>query len=145
MATLQKVGGGEKIGFGVVASDKSKHKAGRRTYVGDQLWGHAKNRDRISMDRLSRASAGRRFSEVVDAAKNRAPKERPFRGWQTFLVAGLHSNHFSVQPTVAADNPKYPYHADVIIPVTLCDDRAKKEKAIRKMIDPKCWCPYPAT
>ena len=64
----------EKIGFSIKSSERRKHRAGNRTYVTEQLLGHVRNRDRLSMDRFSLAEENGEFDKVVDAAKRRIPE-----------------------------------------------------------------------
>ena len=146
MPVSQKVGRDEKIGFSIKSSERSKDKAGNRTYVTDQLLGHVKNRDRMSMDRISIAEENEDFDKVLDAAKSksRIPEcDRFFRGWQTFRVARLRNSRFTVQGSTDPANPTYEYHADVVVPANILNDRPKKEKAIRELVNKRCWRAYP--
>ncbi len=144
MPVSQKMGGDEKIGFSIKSSERRKHRAGKRTYVTEQLLGHVRNRDRLSMDRISLADENGDLDKVVDAAKRRIPEsDRFFRGWQTFRVANLRNRKFTVQGSVDPGNPGYPYHADVIVPTDVLENRPKKEQIIREMVNSRYWYAYP--
>ena len=95
---------------------------------------------KVSVDRLTIAP----ISEVIDIAKVRAAdRDGTFHGWAIATVEAVSSNNRTVVASPIAD--VNPYHADIVLPSYVADDREEQTRHAQELADLSHWREYPST
>ena len=88
---------------------------------------------RLSVDRLSIASAADAMQELIQLAEKKcAQRERTFYGWAVLTAAVVRQNERRVVASPEDDNP---YHADIVLPEKVADDQLAINRHAQELAD----------
>lgn len=101
------------------------NRRGKVNYRAFYFPGHSK----LSVDRLDGAPTG--FLEDL-AKKSATKRKQKFHGWAGRRTVLVETGGIAVVPSPIKDHPTEPdnpYHADIVLPESVKDNRARKEQA----------------
>ena len=123
----------ENLGRGVFSSNHAKR--ARRSRVSLHVFLEREGEIKISVDRLSVAPPS---AALVVAEKTAASRNANFYGWATVVSNMAESNGRRV---ASSPKPKQgnPYHADIILPASVEDDREEQKRHAQELADYSNW------
>ena len=131
MTAEEDIGLEEDLGRDVFSSNQAK-RAGRGR-VPFNVFLEREGEPRISVDRLDLASPGE-AAEIADGVA--AGRRRTFYGWAVVKarIAILSGRQVTASPKL--DNP---YHADIVLPEAVVDDREEQKRHAQELADEADW------
>ena len=123
----------EDLGRGVFSSTHAKR--ARRSRIPHHVFLEKEGEIKISVDRLSVAPLS---AALALAEKTAASRNASFYGWATVVSNMAESNGRRVisSPKPKQDNP---YHADIILPDSVEDDREEQKRHAQELADYSNW------
>ena len=122
---------GENLGRSVLSSSQARR--ARRSRVPFHLFLEKKGKTHLSVDRLDIAPQ----EEAVQIAdRMAAARHRAFYGWAVVVVEEASANGRQVIASPLHENP---YHADIILPDAVIEDREEQKRHAKELVDASTW------
>lgn len=131
MAVSGVIAPAEELGRSVFHTQDAKR--ARRGRIPKSVFLIPKGKTEVSVDRLTVAPK----HEAVPIAETRAAaRSRKFQGWVVVTAENAAANGRRVEATPQLDNP---YHADIILPDAVTEDRKKQIRHAQELADASIW------
>ena len=131
MTVEDHLASGENLGRSVLSSGQAKR--ARRSRVPFHLFLEKEGEIRLSVDRLDVAPP----EEAVKIAdRMAATRHRTFYGWAVVVVEDASANGRQVIASPLHENP---YHADIILPDAVVEDREEQKRHAKELADASAW------
>ena len=130
---LNNIDPDEDLGRGVFSSNHAKR--ARRSRITHHVFLEREGENKISVDRLSIAPSD---TALVLAEKTAVSRNASFYGWATLVANKAETNGRKVvsSPMPKQDNP---YHADIILPDSVEEDREEQKRHAQELADYSSW------
>lgn len=125
----------EKLGRYVLSNTERKKAAKGKMPLGVFL--EAPGINSISCDRLSIAPMDEAIQIAIKTASGRTPPKE-FHGWAVVRVSKVIEEGCSAVATEEMGNP---YHADIVLPDPVIEDRDRQKQYAAKLAKVACWKP----
>lgn len=131
MAVSGGIAPDEELGHSVFYTQDAKR--ARRGRTPKSVFLIQEGKTKISVDRLTGASE----DEAVSLAEARAAaRGRKFHGWAVVTAENAATRGRRIEATPQLDNP---YHADIILPDAVTENRKKQMRHAQQLADASIW------
>ena len=138
MTVSDRIGERENLGRGVFSS-KHRDRA-RRTRIPHHVFLERAGIIEISVDRLDLAPPAEAAATAVRIANERGPTVS-FHGWAVVMAHEAGANGRQVRASAKPDNP---YHADIVLPDLVAEDREEQKRHAQELADGSSWREHPS-
>ena len=121
----------ENLGRSVLSSGQAKR--ARRSRVPFHLFLEKEGETHLSVDRLDVAPP----NEAIQIAdRMAATRHRKFYGWAVVVAGDASANGRQVIASPLLENP---YHADIVLPDAVIEDREEQKRHAKELADASTW------